>query len=151
MVVTWEGRTERMDQAEWDSLILAMQQNLAAIQGWEPCPPDPEALLCEQSRHRTLAHLRACQEQWLIVVGEFIEQESPRVKILHPWRHFEVLNYAEVPWQEHMAKFVSDRQKWISLSADPNRGGKWNQKPDTIGNMTRRLVRHECGHLKLIK
>ncbi len=137
-----------MDQAEWDSLIFALQQNLATIQGWEPCSPDPEALLCELSRHRTLAHLRACQEQWLIVVGEFIEKDSPRVKILHPWRHFEALGYAQAPWEEHMEKFVADRQKWISLSADPNCGGRWNQKPDTIGNMTRRLMRHERGHLR---
>lgn len=123
---------------------------METIQSWQPSPPNPAALRCEQSRHRTLAHLRACQEQWLFVLTTFIERDSPSVKILHPWRQFEAENYAMRPWTDHVQKFVDDRQRWITLrdSVDWNRGGKWNQKPDTIGGLTSRLANHEAHHIE---
>jgi|GEM_PF-4944393 len=54
------------------------------------------------------------------------------------------------PWTDHVQKFVDDRQRWITLrdSVDWNRGGKWNQKPDTIGGLTSRLANHEAHHIE---
>jgi hypothetical protein len=141
-----------MDRAEWDSLFPVLEANLATIQSWPPSPPDPAALRCEDSRHRTLAHLRACQEQWLLVAEAFLERDHPRVTILHPWRHFEAARYDLEPWESHLEKFAEDRRKWLGLQeADWNRAGTWNRKSDTIGGLTKRLASHEAGHLRLLR
>lgn len=138
-----------MERAEWLDQFDILAGHLAVIRGWDPALPEPTALRCERSRHRTLAHLRACQEQWLSIVNSFIERESPSVKILHPWRQFDAGNYADVAWEIHMENFVEDRARWMALrdTADWNRGGKWNQKPDTIGGLTKRLAGHEAHHM----
>lgn len=142
-----------MLREEWDGLFEVLAFNLATIQSWELALPDPSALRCEHSRHRTLAHLRACQQQWLFVVDRFIDREAPSVKILHPWRLFEAENYALAPWEVHMSRFIEDRQRWLNLgdTVDWERGGKWNQKPDTIGGLTKRLADHEAYHVRLSK
>jgi len=141
-----------MDGTEWRDLIDLLRYHLEIIQKWEPDLPDAGALRCEQSRHRTLAHLRACQEQWLPVVTAFIDRDSPSVKILHPWRQFDLGNYAALPWDVHMKRFVEDRQRWLSFrdSVDWNRGGKRNLKSDTIGGLTKHLANHESHHIGLL-
>ncbi|HWA82896.1 MAG TPA: hypothetical protein VG820_05665 [Fimbriimonadaceae bacterium] len=141
-----------MDRGEWHDLLGRLAEQLEVIQSWESADPNPSALRCEHSAHRTLAHLRSCQEQWLCVVIAFLEHNDPSVKILHPWRQFEAEGYAILPWQDHMDKFLMDRRRWLALRgiADWNRGGKWNQKPDTVGGLTKRLADHESHHLAVL-
>lgn len=136
---------------EWADLFSILERNLETVKSWEKSEPDTAALRCEQSKHRTLAHLRACQEQWLFVALRFVETDSPRVKILHPWRKFDSENYSTVDWEIHLEQFIKDRETWLSLrdTADPERGGKWNGKPDTLLGLTRRLVSHESHHLNI--
>lgn len=138
-----------MDTQEWAGLQESLVVLGAQVARWEPAGPDPTALRCERSRHRTLAHLRACQEQWLVVMRAFAERDNPSVTILHPWRQFDAMGYAAVPWDEHMAAYLQGRQDWASVcrETDPERGGKWNRKPDTIGGLTSRLVGHERHHI----
>ncbi|MBS1707209.1 MAG: DinB family protein [Armatimonadetes bacterium] len=142
-----------MDAGEW----LQVQANLVelgqSIEKWTHTEPDPLALRCEYSRHRTLAHLRACQEQWLVVLRAFAERDNPCVTVLHPWRHFEAMGYAALPWDVHMAAYLEGRQEWIRLcrQTDPNRGGKWNRKPDSVGGLVWRLVSHEHHHISSLR
>lgn len=138
-----------MDAGEWRRLQASLAEQGEAVAGWERSKPDPSAARCERSRHRTLAHLRACEEQWLVVVRAFAERVSPNVTILHPWRHFDQMGYAVLPWDDHMAAYLQGRQEWVRLcaEADPERGGKWNRKPDTIGGLVGRLVGHERHHI----
>ena len=142
-----------MNRTEWLELLDRLTNQLETLQEWEPASPNLMAVRCEQSRHRTLAHLRACQEQWFAVVTSFADRQAPSVTILHPWRHFEAGNYASVPWEMHMEKFVEDRKLWLALrdSMDFERGGKWNRKPDTIGGLTRRLADHESHHMSILR
>ena len=139
-----------MDEQVWASYFRRLADHLKQIESWNPEPPAPEAERCEQSRHRTLGHLRACQEQWLVAAESFNERDSPSITFLHPWRQFDANGYAHLDWDEHLAKFRSDRTRWIALrSADWTRGGKWNRKPDTISRLVWRLVSHEAHHLAL--
>ena len=134
---------------DWQELFTRLESQLEVIQNWVPEEPKPDALRCEHSKHRTLAHLRACQQQWLAVVTSFMERDSPSIRILHPWRRFDSEGYASLDWDIHMQKFVKDRKTWLALKdvADPNRGGKWNGKADTILGLTARLADHESLHL----
>lgn len=135
----------------WDDLFLRLDENLRTIVSWQPEDPDPSAQRCEQSRHRTLGHLRACQEQWLIVLRAFLECESPSVKIVHPWRVFEVQKYAHLPWEEHLHKFVLDREEWMRLRDESlrDRSGLRNGIQDSTLGLTRRLACHETSHLSV--
>ena len=137
----------------WDELRQQLVEQLWVIQAWEPGPAEPGVLRCEQSRHRPLAHLRACQEQWLGVLVAFLERDNPSVTILHPWRHFEKERYEEVPWEVHLAKFAADRRTWLDRleGADLERSGKWNRKPDTVGGLTKRLAEHEAHHIGVLR
>lgn len=58
--------------------------------------------------------------------------------------------YAALPWDEHLRAFVEDRHRWLLLrdTADWTRGGKCNQKADTIGGLTKRLANHESHHIE---
>lgn len=58
-----------MERAEWDELFATLGRTRDVVSGWPREEPSPAASRCEQSRHRTLAHLRACQEQWMEAVG----------------------------------------------------------------------------------
>ena len=140
-----------MLREEWDALFETLMRTRDLVAGWTPTPPEPQALRCEHSRHRTLAHLRAAQEQWLPIVNEFLARDNPNVTVLHPWRKFDQSNYAEVPWDEHLAHYLADRAQWLALRdiADWNRGGKWNRKHDTVGGLTARLAGHEAHHVNL--
>ncbi|MCE9557851.1 MAG: hypothetical protein K8R88_02760 [Armatimonadetes bacterium] len=142
-----------MDTTEWHEAFVRMRENLETIRNWQPEEPCIEAQRCEYSRHRTLAHLRACQEQWLWIVLNFIENESPSIKIPHPWRIFDDENYEIVSWENHMEKFIADRVKWLALRdiVGRDRGGKWNSKLDTISGLTRRLVDHESHHIGTLR
>lgn len=141
-----------MTQADWNQLHDQVETQMLLIQGWPHEDPNPSAIRCEQSRHRTLAHLRSCQEQWLRIVYCFAERESPNVTIIHPWRQFESACYAEIAWEIHLEQLVQGRLQWVAQrdSVDWERGGKWNRKPDTIGGLIRRLVEHEAHHLRLV-
>ena len=75
-----------MQRSEWEELLNQLEQPSEMVQSWLPTAQDPRALRCEQSRHRTLAHLRACQEQWLVVAACFTGRPSPSVTILHSRR-----------------------------------------------------------------
>ena len=142
-----------VDTVEREAILANLRQQAEAIRQWPADPPNPDALRCEHSRHRTLGHLRACQEQWLTILISFAERPSPSVKILHPWRQFEVLNYALLDWDDHMEQFRTDRRRWLSLceSVDWERKGKWNAKPDSIAGLTKRLVKHEAFHIDSIR
>lgn len=137
----------------WRKLRQQLIAQSAIIQSWERCDPDPAALRCELSRHRTLAHLRACQEQWLVVLVAFLERDNPSVKILHPWRQFAQEGYDELPWDAHMSKFISDRRFWLKRmdGVDPERKGKRNGKPLTVGDLTNLLAAHEQYHINVLR
>ena len=143
----------KMSPDDWINLQLQLMDQSAAIQAWTPCDRDPNALRCEFSKHRTLGHLRACQEQWLIVLEAFLERDNPSVKILHPWRHFEQHGYDQLPWEVHMSKFVSDRQTWLKRvsAADPERPGKRNGTHFTVGTLTSVLAQHEAHHMNVLR
>ena len=140
-----------MLRTEWDELFDLLRQSQKVVSAWKPSGPDLQAVRCEQSRHRTLAHLRACQEQWMVIVQAFVDRDHPSVTILHPWRVFDQSGYAELPWDDHFAKWTADRERWLEWqeTVDWERGGKWNRKPDTIGGLTHRLAHHESYHLNL--
>ena len=142
-----------MERGEWEQLLIVLQQQSETIQRWLPTDPEPTALRCEHSKHRTLAHLRACQEQWLVVANRFIERPSPNVTILHPWRQFDAKDYANLAWEVHLTKFVADRNQWLSFrnGVDWERGGKWNRKSDSIAGLTKRLVEHEAYHITICR
>lgn len=86
------------------------------------------------------------------IVAEFLDREDPSVKILHPWRKFDQEGYATRSWAEHMAKYLEDRERWLTwqAGADWARVGKWNGKPDTVGGLTNRLANHEAYHISLL-
>jgi hypothetical protein len=138
-----------MTDAEWQQCLRQMDEHEALICTFDPVAPDPSALRCVKSRHRTLGHLRACQESWLEVCLAFHGKPNSRVKILHPWRLFEQKSYEILPWQEHLAAFVADRVRWKELLAiaDRQRAGKMNDKEQSIETLTSRLVAHEHYHL----
>jgi hypothetical protein len=141
-----------MSQDEWFALLGSLRATGGEIASWEPDSPNLEALRCAQSRHRTLAHLRACQEQWLTVGKQYIARENPSVRIVHPWVQFEAENYADLPWEVHMRSFLHDRAEWLEWSIlDWNRGGKMNGKPQTLATLTRRLATHEAYHVALVR
>lgn len=135
------------------SVRQSLHGSMQTVRAWEPEAPEPGALRCEFSRHRTLAHLRACQEQWLIVVRAFAERDHPSVTILHPWRKFTSEHYELIPWGDHMAQYIKGRALWLALleSADWSRGGKMNRKPETIGSLARRLAQHEAYHIAALE
>ncbi|MBX7136209.1 MAG: hypothetical protein K1X67_26360 [Fimbriimonadaceae bacterium] len=126
-------------------IIRRLDENLQIVIAWHPEAPNLAADRCEHSRHRTLAHLRACQEQWLSIAHAFASRLNPSIKVLHPWRIFDAEHYAGLPWEVHLAKYMSDREAWKKLlaEADLQRSGKWNGKPDTILGLALRLVSHE--------
>ena len=138
---------------DWNKLRQQLVDQSAIIQAWEPCNPEPTALRCEFSRHRTLAHLRACQEQWILVLVAFLERDNPSVTILHPWRQFAQGRYEELPWEVHLSKFISDRRIWLDRldGADPERPGKRNGKTDTVGGLTYGLAEHEAHHINVLR
>ena len=141
-----------MLREEWEAQFESLRKTRDTIASWEPAEPDATATRCEGSRHRTLAHLRACQEQWALVVSEFLSREAPNVTVLHPWRKFDREGYAGLPWEEHLAAFLIDRERWLEWeSVDFSRGGKMNRKPETVGSLTRRLAQHETYHVALIQ
>ncbi len=142
-----------MERSEWDALFESLRESRGIVSTWAPEGPNPLALRCQQSRHRTLAHLRACQEQWMIVVDEFLVRNNPNVTVLHPWRKFDQAGYANLPWEANFSKYMEDRARWLRWrdTADWTRGGKWNRKPDTIGGLTAHLANHEAYHLGLFR
>lgn len=138
-----------MSQAEPGELLVELAKLRAVISAWPVCAPDLGAARCEESRHRTLAHLRACQEQWLVVLEAFLAKPGASVTILHPWRQFEVHQYDQITWDDHLSKWLSDRDRWLELcrDADFSIEGKWNRKPETVYGLTNRLLRHEQHHI----
>jgi hypothetical protein len=138
-----------MTEAEWALCLRQMDEQERYVRAWEPAEPDPGAARCVQSRHRTLAHLRACQETWLEACIAFDQKPKPRLKMLHPWRLFEQKSYEQIPWEEHLAAYLADRGRWKELlkSADRQRTGKINDKEHSIESLTGRLVAHEHHHL----
>ncbi len=138
-----------MTEAAWEDLIQTIKSQGELVIAWQPDAPKPEAERCLDSRHRTLGHLRACQEQWLIALQAFLKSDNSNVTFLHPWRHFESQGYASTPWDEHMDVYCNDRKHWLELisGADRTRSGKWNRKPDTVEGLTKRLMAHEAHHI----
>jgi len=126
-----------------------MDMNEQYIRAWQRAEPDITAQRCVESRHRTLAHLRACQETWLEACIAFDQKPAPRLKMLHPWRLFEQKSYERVPWEDHLAVYLADRARWKDLlkSADRHRSGKINDKERSIARLTQILVSHEHHHL----
>ena len=134
---------------EWQDYLHKMDAHEQHIRAWQPAEPDVTATRCVQSRHRTLAHLRACQESWLSACIAFDQKVNPRLKMLHPWRLFAQESYELIAWEEHLAVFLADRARWKQLlqSADRHKSGKINGKEHSIEGLTRRLVDHEHLHL----
>jgi hypothetical protein len=138
-----------MTENEWLDSLRQMDENEQLISAWQPAEPDPAAQRCAESRHRTLAHLRACQETWLEACIAFDHQHSPRLKMLHPWRLFQQKSYELAPWDDHLAAYLADRARWKHLlkSTDRHQSGKINDKERSIESLTQQLVAHERHHL----
>jgi hypothetical protein len=126
-----------------------MDEHEQYIRAWQPEDPPPAAERCVQSRHRTLAHLRACQESWLEACLAFDQKPTPRLKMLHPWRVFEQKSYELLSWEEHLTAYLADRGRWKQFlkSADRHKTGKINDREHSIESLTERLVAHEHHHL----
>jgi len=135
--------------SEWQDCLRQMDENATYICTLPPSEPDPTATRCVQSQHRTLAHLRACQESWLEACIAFDKETNPRLKMLHPWRVFDTESYEAIRWEDHLAKFLADRARWKQLleDADRDKSGKINNNVHSIESLTRRLVAHEHYHL----
>ena len=135
--------------SDWQEYLRRMDEHEQHIRAWEPAEPDVTATRCVQSRHRTLAHLRACQETWLEACIAFDQKPNPRLKMLHPWRLFEQNSYELIPWEDHLAVYLAGRARWKQLleSVDRQKSGKINNKEVSIEGLTRRLVDHEHLHL----
>ena len=136
-------------EREWQDCLRQMDAHEQHIRAWQPAEPDANAKRCVQSRHRTLAHLRTCQESWLEACIAFDQKSNPRLKMLHPWRVFEQESYALLPWEDHFAVYLADRARWKQLlkTADRYKSGKINDKEHSIESLTKRLVAHEHHHL----
>lgn len=138
-----------MTDAEWRTCLQRLDENEQDLLAREPEAPNLAAARCVDSKHRTLAHLRACQETWLEAALAFHQRPNSRIKLLHPWRLFEKNSYELVPWEDHLAAFRADRLRWKELlaTADRSTSGKMNEKPFTIEDLTSRLVAHEHYHI----
>lgn len=140
---------------DWQQLADRLEELGLEIAAWPAAEPDPDALRCEFSRHRTLAHLRAAQETWLEAALLFAEKENPRLVRPHPWRLFQERGYESIPWTEHRERFLADREAWLQLIRQPdldrNRGGKLSGKPCTIATLTEKLVGHESHHVSMCR
>jgi len=138
-----------MSESEWLDCLRQMDMHEQHIRAWLPEEPQVEAERCVNSRHRTLAHLRACQESWLEACVAFIQKPNPRLEMLHPWRVFEQKSYERVSWSDHLTAYLTDRAHWKELlaSTDRQKSGKINDKEQSIESLTRRLVDHEHHHL----
>jgi hypothetical protein len=136
-------------ESEWQDCLRQMDEHEQYLCAWQSEPPNPDAKRCVQSRHRTLAHLRACQESWLEACLAFDQKPNPRLKMLHPWRVFEQKSYELISWEDHLAVYLADRARWKQLlkSADRHKGGQINDREHSIESLTRRLVAHEHHHL----
>jgi hypothetical protein len=134
-----------MTETEWQDCLRKMDEHEQHVCNWQPAIPDAAAKRCVHSRHRTLAHLRACQETWLEACIAFNQRPNARLKMLHPWRLFEQQSYELVSWEDHRAAFIVDRARWKDLlkSSDRHKSGKINDKEHSIESLTSRLVAHE--------
>jgi hypothetical protein len=126
-------------ESEWQDCLRQMEEHEQYICAWDPAEPDVTAKRCVQSRHRTLAHLRACQESWLEACLAFDQKLNPRLKMLHPWRLFEQKSYELLSWEDHLAVYLADRARWKHLlkSADRHKSGKINDKEHSIESLTK--------------
>lgn len=144
----------KLTEIEWQDRVGRLRLSRDAIRELPPDLPNPVALRCEFSRHRTLAHLRACQETWLEAAIAFSQRDRVSLTLLHPWRLFEACHYESEPWEDHLSAFLTDRDRWIELVSDPaldrGRGGKLNRNERTIEGLTDLLVHHEIYHLELV-
>lgn len=138
-----------MTEREWAECLRQMEENEREIDSWRPEMPNFAAKRCSESRHRTLGHLRACQETWLGACLAFNQEPEPKLTLLHPWTVFGSKSYGAVPWTDHMATFLSDRGLWKELlhSCDRDSSGWINGQEHSIESLTRRLVLHERRHL----
>ena len=136
-------------ESDWLECLRQMDENELYIYALPRAEADLNATRCVQSRHRTLAHLRACQESWLDACIAFDNETNPRLKMLHPWRVFDQMSYERILWEDHLPKFLSDRARWkqLLIGADRDKSGKINDKVHSIESLTRRLVAHEQHHL----
>jgi DinB superfamily len=136
-------------ESEWQAYLRQMDEHEQHIRAWQPAEPDPAAKRCVESQHRTLAHLRACQETWLEACIAFDQKPNPRLKLLHPWRLFEQKSYELISWEIHLAAYLADRARWkeLLISADRQKTGKINGTEHSIESLTLRLVGHEHHHL----
>lgn len=140
---------------EWEEHIARLKASGEEIAAWPAAEPRPEALRCEFSRHRTLAHLRAAQETWLQGAILFAAKDGASLNLPHPWRLFTDRNYELVSWDEHLNRFLADRETWLELvrrpDLDRNRGGKLSRKPRTIASLTEVLISHERHHIEVLR
>lgn len=139
-----------MSDAEWRECISALEKHGQIVADWEPDVPNPDAQRCVKSRHRTLAHLRACQETWLAACEAFEKKPGANLKPPHPWRLFEQKGYATLPWEKHMNAYTSDRARLLDVlrRVDRTIGGKVNANAYSIESlMASRMAAHERHHL----
>lgn len=138
-----------MKDSEWAGILDQMDRNEEHLRTLGPEEPGPRSARCSESLHRTLGHLRACQETWLEACLAMARTENPSLKLLHPWRIFEQRSYHLEPWDDHLRTFLSDRAKWKGLLEETERSrmGKVNGTAHSIESLTRRLVLHEAQHL----
>lgn len=140
---------------QWRDRLRGLEALQLEIQSWNPADPDPGALRCEFSRHRTLAHLRAAQETWLEAVMLFAVKENSSLYLPHPWSLFNARHYELMPYEDHLARYLADRATWLELvrqpSLDRDRGGRLSRKPCTIASLTDKLVAHEEYHVALLR
>jgi len=138
-----------MTDIEWQECLRLMDENEQTVSDWPPTAPDPVAARCRDTRHRTLGHLRACQETWLEACEAFAASPEASLKLLHPWRLFDQKTYRMVSWEDHLSAYRADRVRWKALlsSSDRKVAGEINGQRHSIESLTRRLVLHERQHL----
>lgn len=112
------------------------------------------------SANEILAHLRACMDVWGKDIRRMLTEETPRWRYLSPRTWMRKTDYAEQPFQESLAVFVTEREELLALLADlpledwsraaiVNQNGKERQQ--TVFTRVRQMAMHEVGHCEQIE
>jgi hypothetical protein len=138
-----------MTDVELQECLVMLDEHERLVRQWEPAAPDGPESRCADSVHRTLAHLRACQDAWLAACIAIRSGPGSAVTAINPWRVFDQESYDKVPWADHYDAFLAGREQLRSLlsGADRSLSGRFNGTDWSIEDLTKRLADHEHHHL----